>query len=374
MTGAVRRVSAGRIGALAALCLLVGPAPLSARFAVPESGLSFPHALHVGEMGIGCVDCHTGAAESTRSADRMIPGHDVCTECHDDAIESACALCHRDPEHPVAVPVPEREIVFSHQSHAARTVACGTCHKGVAAADRITAGQMPDMALCAGCHDGRSAPDDCALCHSDPAGLGRRAHPDGWLRAHKYRAAQDDRECQRCHRTTDACLECREGDNLLQTSHPRNYRFIHAQDAKGKERECAVCHENPAFCNDCHDREEIMPLNHSGASWPQAGHGAEAVRDLESCAACHDETDPTCLRCHTDFDDIRGTDPNIHAPGFASERGKGPWHDDLSEVCYRCHSARSILLGTGFCEYCHERFPTGADGPLPSHGGPSGVF
>jgi hypothetical protein len=363
-----------RIALPAALALAAGTASLRARFDVPAGDLTFSHALHVGEMEIGCAECHAGVAASALASDRNVPGHDVCASCHDDAVASECGLCHADPENPTPVPVPEREVVFSHRGHLEREMACGDCHRDVADADRPSPRHMPDMPLCARCHDGRSAPDECTLCHSDTAGLARRAHPEGWMRAHKYRAAQDDAGCRPCHRTTDACLECHEGDNLVQTSHPLNYRFFHAQEAKGKEKECAVCHANPTFCNTCHDREEIMPLNHSGASWPDRGHGIEAVRDLESCAACHDEADPTCLRCHTDFDDVRGTDPNIHGPGFSSERGKGPWHDDRSAVCYRCHNAGSILLGTGFCEYCHESFRTGGAAPFPAHGGPPDVF
>lgn len=282
-------------------------------------------------------------------------------------------MCHVDPENPLPVPIPGREIFFSHKDHLDRGARCKTCHAGAAEAKRLTAENMPEMVTCATCHDGRTAPIDCALCHPDPEGIRRASHPEGWRHAHKYTATQDDPRCRTCHPSTDYCLDCHEGDNLQQTSHPLNYAFTHTLDARGKEKDCMVCHTNQDFCNDCHAREEVMPLNHSNASWPGRDHGVEAARDLESCAGCHDVADPTCLRCHRDLDNVLGTDPSPHGPGFESARGKGPWHDDLTYLCFRCHRPLASNREAGFCNYCHE---IGAGGGLtrPLPGGRRDAF
>jgi len=321
---------------------------------VPKSELIFSHLLHVGDMEINCADCHTAIPASDQATDKNIPTHNECGECHDDAIENdGCSMCHVKPDKIVPLQSFEWKIIFSHNKHLSRELDCVDCHRGVEKAVTLTDKNMPEMATCTSCHNGRMAPVTCSLCHSNPDEIKRMSHPAGWKHSHKYEASQNDATCRTCHPDSDYCLDCHEGDNLQQTSHPLNYQYTHMLDAKGKEKDCMVCHTAQSFCNDCHTREEVMPLNHSSATWPALDHGTEAARDLEACAACHDEDDPTCLRCHRDSDNIQGTDPSPHGPGFSSERGEGPWHDDPSYLCYRCHVPGRNLIEGGFCRYCH---------------------
>lgn len=321
---------------------------------IPENNLTFSHALHVGEMEIDCTDCHTSIPGSNSATGRNIPSHKVCAECHEEAIEEhECGTCHRNPEAIEPLPDLGWEIIFSHRKHMSRGPGCVDCHRGVEKAVTLTEKNMPTMEVCTSCHDDRTAPFACSTCHIDPEKIRRMAHPADWRHNHKYDASQNDTSCRMCHTDSDFCLGCHEGDNLRQTSHALNYRYTHMLDAKGKEKDCMVCHTNKGFCNDCHTREEVMPLNHSSAGWPDRDHGLQAARDLEACAACHDEDDPTCLRCHKDSDNIQGTDPSPHGPGFSTERGKGPWHDDPSYLCYRCHVPGRPLTEPGFCQYCH---------------------
>lgn len=362
------------------ICFLSVSGLLSTFFAlhgelkVPESELSFSHSLHVFDLEIACADCHITITDSDRAADKNIPTHEECATCHDEAIGGdECGMCHADPENPIPVMNPARRIVFSHKKHLARDIDCAYCHIGVEKRVRLSSENMPLMKTCSTCHDDRKAPFDCSLCHTNPREIRRASHPDGWKHSHKYEATQDEESCKTCHPNTDYCQDCHEGDNLQQTSHLLNYRFTHTLDAKGKERDCMVCHTNQSFCNECHQHEEVMPLNHSSSSWPDRDHGIEAARDLESCAGCHDEEDPTCLRCHRDLDDVRGTDPSPHGPGFASERGKGPWHDDPTYLCYRCHRPGAPLTEPGFCRYCHGPL-SGGDIYSPVFGGKNDAF
>ncbi len=98
-----------------------------------------------------------------------------------------------------------------------------------------------------------------------------------------------------------------------------------------------------------------MPLNHSSASW-LIDHGGAARSNIEDCASCHDNSDPTCARggCHSDADGIKGTDARLHIIG-GPVASHGPWHSDEGFYCYQCH-VNTHQAGQGFCGYCHGNF------------------
>ena len=154
-----------------------------------------------------------------------------------------------------------------------------------------------------------------------------------------------------------ACSDCHADDNLTGFTHDLNYRFNHALDAKGKEFQCQSCHDNESFCVPCHTQEDIFPTDHSSRQWsPRANpstHADAARRDIERCAACHDEPQAVCGQpgCHRDGDGIPGTDPTIHASSI-TDLGHGPWHDDPGYQCFQCHISTN-QAGRGFCGYCH---------------------
>jgi len=55
------------------------------RGAAVTQPIAFSHALHLGEAGLECLECHTDAQTRVSAG---LPGKDICLDCHDiDEIE-----------------------------------------------------------------------------------------------------------------------------------------------------------------------------------------------------------------------------------------------------------------------------------------------
>lgn len=337
--------------AAVAVSLMAQPWP-SAKLTVPPSDIIFSHSLHVTDMEMDCATCHVEIESSTSSDDRNFPTMDECSACHDVESEDNCGMCHRNPEEPEASPHPDRDILFNHEVHLEDGLSCEKCHDDIAKAEESSDAYMPDKPLCMSCHDGKTASEDCAICHGDRISLAD-IHPAEWPHQHGEFVVAQESWCATCHQTTNFCIDCHRGDNLTGNIHDLNYIFTHGLDVENKRHDCAVCHDKATFCTDCHNSASRMPLNHSRAGWT-TGHGVIAQRDIENCAACHDNADPTCARagCHSDYDGLRGTNPPIHRLSGGQLDGHGPWHDDDRYYCFQCHT-NTRVAGRGFCGYCH---------------------
>ena len=318
----------------------------------PVDSIMFSHPLHVEDVEIACEDCHTGIADSDRSTDHNIPEMDICESCHDIEDDENCGMCHSLPEEPSGGIATPREISFNHRRHLANGLECLFCHGSPGDESRPYT-SMPSKPLCMNCHNGETVSWDCSLCHDKGISL-LDIHPVDWRAQHDDQATRDSDWCSTCHAGENFCQDCHRGDNLTGTTHGLNYRYTHGLDAIAKETDCVACHDSRTFCNECHIRELRLPWQHSTSSW-LLDHGDAARRDVENCASCHDERDPTCARagCHVDTDGIRGTNPPIHSTSLSRLDRKGPWHNDGSYFCYQCHRNTS-QAGTGFCGYCHD--------------------
>jgi len=338
----------------------------------------FPHALHVEEEGLECLDCHGPAVESHRADDHLLDT-ELCLDCHDEG------------DVPLVWPPGVRDLLFSHQHHVdGLDMDCLACHAG---ALREGVAALPAMDGCMTCHTGLQAPRECSACHlAELAKLVPPSHDAGWGDGHGRLARIWDTGCVPCHAVSD-CQECHEGallnelaalgvsrqtpfapalagseGQIVQRVHGLNYRFLHALEARGKTSNCVTCHELDTgdFCAECHNPAGdagLRPVWHGGADWGAlAGavgsgggrHADLARRDMENCAACHETQgdDATCLLCHMDRTPGLGNDPRTHGRDFADEVGEGDFHDDPGALCYACHQ-RQTTAGTGFCGYCH---------------------
>jgi hypothetical protein len=267
---------------------------------IPRGDIIFSHERHVGERSIGCTFCHESVEKSTASSDKNLPTMDRCFVCHNDKTAPMdCSLCHRSPDAPSPLQNPKREINFSHMNHVkVRKLLCENCHRGVASATEMTQAQFPGMQVCMECHYGKKKTEECLLCHTDTEMVKKNRHPEGWVHRHKFMATEQPEECTHCHLTNATCQECHFGDNLQQRTHKLNFEFEHSLDARGKERDCTACHDEASFCAPCHHEREVMPEDHSRSFWISSGHGEAAIRDIEACAACHEEDELLCLKCH----------------------------------------------------------------------------
>jgi hypothetical protein len=311
----------------------------------------FPHQLHVEEQELECTTCHVSVESSELSSDLHLPSMDLCSDCHDIEDDENCGLCHRNTEEPSGYAEPQVELLFSHQLHLEKELACLNCHTDIDGSGPVEHSYRPCMVTCLECHDGVRAPDDCALCHGEAITLSD-IHPEGWLQSHGDEATAAGSYCTDCHREETACIQCHRGDNLTGAIHDLNYYFTHALDVQSKMTDCERCHRSKQFCNGCHQSEHRMPLAHSRTQFLH-DHGMMAKNDPENCASCHEQDNRTCGRagCHNDSDGIRGTDPRIHDDDLVRFDTKGAWHNHRGYFCFDCH--RPEPSGSGFCGYCH---------------------
>jgi hypothetical protein len=311
-----------------------------------SAALRFPHTIH--KDVADCNTCHSGATTSKSGKDNLIPQKSVCIDCHTD--EDLGNYGWTGPR-TISHDIPK----FSHAQHLAMEgVDCDRCHGALNDTMMVgTAKGSIGHPVCFACHDGKTAPKECEACHSDMSRLRPLDHDTDYMHTHQFAARGSAGRCEECHRQSESCGECHYGENVLFPSHPRNYAYTHAQDARKHENDCVSCHSNETFCNDCHASEGIRPTNHDN-QWTSGAnhHAAEAKRDIQYCAACHQEDEPVCVRCHQDRAPGKGNDRSIHPGNFDQYGVHGPWHDDSSYYCYDCH--RRSTAPDGFCGYCHS--------------------
>jgi predicted CXXCH cytochrome family protein len=213
---------------------------------------------------------------------------------------------------------------------------------------RAAAAAMQD---CAACHTRSS----CETCHAEaklgslavlmepPAGDGRGvrlvgAHPPGhapgFERHHAAAAASGAMDCAACH-SPSYCNDCHRAA-ARPGFHAPDFVHQHAAAAYARDTDCASCHSTEAFCRDCHAGAGLSPGDPRTAAYHDAQpfwlltHGQAARQGMESCAACHQQTD--CLRCHSARSGWR-IDP--HGPDFDPDR----LGDRSLESCAVCHFA-----------------------------------
>jgi len=269
--------------------------------------LRFSHQYHVDEEGLDCIDCHEPAEESTTGSDNLLPDMEVCADCHEVEDDDTCDTCHTDPDYPREVErIEDYSEKFSHERHIGEDLTCDQCHAEVAKKTEVLPFILPIMVACMDCHEGFGVEDDCMACHMPEDRLTPLNHVGDFLHAHSGLARTEaamvaGKTCMTCH-DEDYCQNCHQGENLDRFTHPLNYEFTHALEAQVNDRTCTTCHTDQMFCIDCHRDNLVMPHNHT-AGWavPIDGgrHRLEALNNLETCIACHEENAQTiCQPCH----------------------------------------------------------------------------
>jgi predicted CXXCH cytochrome family protein len=316
-------------------------------FAVGAADVPFSHPTHR-EAGAECANCHPNVAASKSGSDALLPVAQACLECHSQEDLTGWGGV---PAGPAALAGFPR---FSHQAHLALTEGdCTLCHGALTDPKLAETDQgAPGHTVCFTCHDGGKVSNRCEGCHADVTTLRPLDHGPDYQHTHQFSARGSSGQCESCHRQSELCSQCHQGENVLFLTHDRNYRFTHPLDARKHESDCTSCHEAETFCNDCHAREGIAPESHAD-NWISGlnRHAVEARRDIAYCAGCHSEGEPVCVGCHRDANPGRGNDRSIHPSGFNDYSVHGPWHDDDGYYCFDCHT-RSTAADR-FCQYCH---------------------
>jgi predicted CXXCH cytochrome family protein len=279
------------------------------------AGDRFDHATH-GALTGDCAMCHAGIT----TGESAYPEPSLCASCHDG--EQMRTVDWSPPTGPSPA-----GLAFSHTAHPA--LECAQCHQSDG--DLVRA----NTEGCLSCHGiaehQNTAVSDCELCHVQmPAPT---SHAFAWREQHASEAAASPAACANCHVRAD-CLDCHRPDAASPAGgyHPADFLAGHPAASYNRQTECSTCHNPGQFCQSCHRQAGLVSGGkaigagyHDGNRNFISGHGQVARQNLESCVACHTESD--CLRCHTRF--------NPHGSDFDAET----WREKNPTVCLACHGA-----------------------------------
>jgi hypothetical protein len=399
---------------------VVPPSPLI--FPAQQIPLRFDHAQHL-KLGARCDTCHVNAGTSTSASDNLIPGEAACRSCHEidrtqprkvvpaGAPAARCDACHvlgvvaggaatgwtptAAFKEPPRVRLADPNLKFNHRLHVGRGVGCELCHGAVAMEGLATRDDLPKMALCLGCHDGKQTTNRCGACHlTEPDGRMRTALataataatgllagsgklvPSGVLRgfdAHgpafardHAQAGRDEGYCLTCHKRTE-CVDCHGGTVRPFDIHPSDYVSLHGSDARRNTPDCSSCHRAQSFCVGCHQRAGVAPDATGGVPGVQAknpfgtgtqlksfhppgwvgegggpsGHSQQARRNIRTCVSCHREE--SCLSCHS-ADPLRGMAVSPHGPRFAGTARCRALSSRNRRACLKCHALGAAAI------------------------------
>jgi hypothetical protein len=400
------------------------PRPSPLIFPAETVPIAFDHAQHA-RLGATCEGCHLSALTSTSAADSLIPPEAACRSCHKiDRTQPAkvvpkgqgaarCDACHTDGKgggwmpgvggaavEPPRVALAHPNLKFNHMLHAQRGIACALCHAGAETQHApVTRVELPLMASCLGCHDGKQATARCSACHiTEPDGRlktklvsaatmavggtgplvpsgslrGIDAHGPTFQRDHAQ-AGRDEKYCLSCHKRND-CIDCHGGVVRPPDIHPSDYVSLHAVDARRNTPDCSACHRTQSFCVGCHQRTGVAsdpegglpgrrPNNPFGTGtglktfhppgWARDAAGAviptprpnshslAAKRNIRACASCHREE--SCLACHS-ADPSRGPSFSPHGSNFGGTARCRFLAARNKRVCLKCHAVGSMEL------------------------------
>jgi hypothetical protein len=216
--------------------------------------LKFSHQKHIKDAGAACTDCHKDVADNTGGAAAIHPTMTSCGACHQDDLDKKnCALCHTNSIKAKPFSRTRALATFSHKVHLDRGAQCAACHKGFETLTGAPAKKnMPGMAECQTCHNGKKANYECSLCHADLSTIKPNSHKS--VRFLKEDHGRDARfsavECENCHQQT-WCDQCHQGQLSIRIHSP-NYLALHGREAKRRDKNCALCHEVQNQCVTCH--------------------------------------------------------------------------------------------------------------------------
>ncbi len=136
----------------------------------PEQPIPFSHRLHAGHKSIQCEFCHPYVGRSNHPG---LPAVEKCLYCHNYIIANHPWILKEHEYFNTGTPTPWKKVyylpehvLFNHQRHIRKEVACQECHGRVETQDRLV-GERFKMGFCIECHRERGATIGCWLaCHS----------------------------------------------------------------------------------------------------------------------------------------------------------------------------------------------------------------
>ncbi|MFZ1986189.1 MAG: cytochrome c3 family protein [Desulfatitalea sp.] len=132
--------------------------------------IAFSHQLHAGVKAIDCRFCHSYVARSIHPG---LPPVEKCLFCHNHIIANHPEIKKEHNYFNSDTPTPwvkvfyvPEHVMFNHQRHIRKEIACEACHGDVKQMDRLK-GQRFKMGFCIECHRQKQVNLDCWLaCHN----------------------------------------------------------------------------------------------------------------------------------------------------------------------------------------------------------------
>jgi predicted CXXCH cytochrome family protein len=314
--------------------------PLTEAASIPGERLAvFP--LPESHREPGFLSAHAPGGSSELATCAVCHARESCERCHANADRlPVVAGLGRDPRVAKLVEgaLPEYPLPASH--------AAGSWaweHAATARSEPTTCANCHTQPGCQSCHGDALAAAAWIIASLPPAVPGRASgaplsvavsatHPGGFAERHGTWAASGALDCARCH-SPSRCADCHAG-TAAPGFHPPNFLERHAVDVFARGSDCQSCHSPETFCQSCHtasglgSQGRMTAAFHTGQPMWVLSHGQAARAGLESCVACHQQSD--CLQCHSASG---GWGVNPHGPGFAAQRLSAR----TARTCQVCH-------------------------------------
>lgn len=315
-----------------------------------------PHERHA-KADVDCSTCHESLYESEALGSPAFPKEKTCLSCHrEEKTKGNCGFCHERADKPASFSRAQPTLTFNHVKHLERTnEECGVCHKTLPA-PFAAPGNTPPMSACTSCHEHKEQYESgvCNNCHTDLTKYALRpvsdfSHRADYVKQHRLEA-RSTQQCAQCHEQT-FCSDCHsqtQGRRVeLRLPERTDRQFIHRLDffgrhsveARAQELMCNRCH-GTSFCADCHAQNRLVPSASSVNPHP-AGfndrasstfHGRAARREINTCAACHDQgAASNCVTCHR----AGGIGGNPHPASWSARHGREEIRSNA--MCQICH-------------------------------------
>jgi hypothetical protein len=122
----------------------------------PEQPVPYSHALHVGELGLNCLYCHSQVEKSPVAS---VPPTQVCMNCHSlvgrdlaslEPIRQSAAT--GEPMRWVRIHDLPENSYFDHSRHVKAGVGCSSCHGDIASMEVVRQVEPLSMGWCLECH------------------------------------------------------------------------------------------------------------------------------------------------------------------------------------------------------------------------------
>ena len=132
--------------------------------------IPFSHRLHAGVKAIACQYCHPYVGRSVHPG---LPPVEKCLHCHNYIIAAHPEILKEHNYFDTRTPTPwvkvfyvGEHVLFNHERHIKKEIACEQCHGQIREQDRLK-GKRFQMGFCIQCHRAKEVNIDCWLaCHS----------------------------------------------------------------------------------------------------------------------------------------------------------------------------------------------------------------